>query len=169
MKVAAPSVMPAAIASAPESENVTGINERGEAPGASPFFNGQTTLAIIAKYAIISSKVSIHLFQSVRGEIPMKTSLCTAALLVATLIFPSGNAFAARKITTVQGVLSESADGKKMLKTDSDNGYYFDPKTDAGKKILSICQTGKVCIVRGVINGSNIFTAYYVKSPEKPE
>lgn len=96
----------------------------------------------------------------------MKASFLTAALLVATLILSGGDAFAARKITTVQGVLGESSEGKIMLKTDGDNGYYFNPESEAGKKILSICQSGKICIVRGVIKGSNILTAYYVKMQE---
>lgn len=101
-----------------------------------------------------------------RGGMQMKTSYCTAVLLVATLILSSGNAFAARKITTVQGVLGESSEGKKMLKTDGDNGFFFNPESEAGKKILSICQSGKTCIVRGVIKGSHILTAYYVKMQE---
>lgn len=96
----------------------------------------------------------------------MKTSFFTAALLVATLIFSSGNVFAARKITTVQGVLGKSSEGKIMLKTDGDSGFYFNPESEAGKKILSICQSGKTCIVRGVIKGSNILTAYYVQLQE---
>ncbi len=76
----------------------------------------------------------------------------------------AGSAVAARRITTVKGVLGESATGKSMLKTkgDSDIGYYFDPASAAGKKILSICQTGKTCVVRGVIKGRNILNAYYV-------
>jgi len=96
----------------------------------------------------------------------MKTSFLIAALLVATVILSGGSAFAARKITTVQGVLGKSSQGKIMLLTDGDNGYNFDPESEAGKKILSICQSGKTCIVRGVINGSNILTAYFVKMQE---
>lgn len=92
----------------------------------------------------------------------MKTRFIIIAMLIFSLLVSSGNALAARKITTVQGVLGTSAQGKSMLITSGENGYYFDPASEAGKKILSICQKGKMCVVRGVINGSHIINAYYV-------
>jgi hypothetical protein len=93
----------------------------------------------------------------------MKTRFLAAVILL-VLVFSAGSAVAARRITTVKGILGESATGKSMLKTDgeSDKGYYFDPDSVAGKKILSICQTGKICVVRGVIKGHYILNAYYV-------
>jgi hypothetical protein len=79
------------------------------------------------------------------------------------LISSAGNALAARKITTVKGVLTLSAQGTAMLKTGAgDNGYFFNPDSEAGKKIMSTCQTGKMCAVRGVIRDKQILNAYYV-------
>lgn len=92
----------------------------------------------------------------------MKTRVLAAAVIVAALIFSGGNAIAARKITTVKGVLTITEQGKVMLKTTGDSGYYFDANSEAGKKILNICKTDKICVVRGVISGNRIVNAYYV-------
>lgn len=96
----------------------------------------------------------------------MKTRFLALTVIFATFVLCAGDVLAARKITTVQGILGESADGKRLLKTGGDSGYYFDPASEAGKKILSICQAGKTCVVRGVINRNNILTAYFVKMQE---
>ena len=94
----------------------------------------------------------------------MKAKFIATAVIVSTFILSAGNALAARKITTVQGILGESSQGKSMLKAtaDSDSGYFFDPDSAAGKKILSTCQQGKMCVVRGVVRGKTILNAYYV-------
>lgn len=94
----------------------------------------------------------------------MKTSCLAVALILATLVFSGGVALAASKTTTVKGILSISPQGTAILKAaaDSDKGYVFDPAAEAGKKILAVCQPGKVCIVRGKISGNQIINAYYV-------
>lgn len=94
----------------------------------------------------------------------MKTSYLAIAITSITFLFSSGSALAARKAATVQGVLDVSPQGQGMLKkiTANKSDYYFEPSSEAGKKILSICQTGKICVVRGIISGSQILNAYYV-------
>ena len=93
----------------------------------------------------------------------MKAKLITTLLLVFSLAVSADNALAARKIATVHGILGTNTKGESLLITSGDNGYYFNPASAAGTKILSTCQTGKDCIVRGVINGHRILSAYYVK------
>lgn len=93
----------------------------------------------------------------------MKTRVFTTSLFLFAFIVSSGNALAERRITTVHGILGISPKGKSLLKTPGENGYYFDPNSAAGTKILSICQSGKDCIVRGVIDRRRIVNAYYVK------
>lgn len=92
----------------------------------------------------------------------MKTKLFTTLLLISSFFVSADNALAARKIATVQGTLGTTAKGESLLITSGDKGYYFDPASAAGTKILSTCQTGKDCIVRGVINGNKILSVYYV-------
>lgn len=98
----------------------------------------------------------------------MKTTSFAATVLVATLVLSAGSALAARKSATVEGILGKSTEGKSMLKEtkESDKGYFFDPSSEAGKKILAVCQSGKMCVVRGIISGKNILNAYYVKVGE---
>lgn len=93
----------------------------------------------------------------------MKKRFLTATLILFSTVVSSVNALAARETTTVQGVLGTSPADKGLLITSDNKEYYFDPTTAAGKKILSICQIGKGCIVRGVIKGSEILFAYYVE------
>jgi len=93
----------------------------------------------------------------------MKTKLITTLLLIISLFVSTGEALAARKIATVHGILGTSAKGESLLITSGANGYFFDPASAAGIKILSTCQTGKDCVVRGVISGNKILSAYYVK------
>lgn len=93
----------------------------------------------------------------------MKNCFLAVTMMVATLFFSTGDALAARKITTVEGVLGAVTKGKGILKTTGASNFYFDTTSEAGKKILSVCQTGKPCVVRGVINGSTILNAYYIK------
>ena len=93
----------------------------------------------------------------------MKTKFITTLLLLFSLFVSTGEALAARKIATVHGILGTTAKGESLLITSGNNGYYFDSASAAGNKILSTCQTGKDCIVRGVISGNRILNAYYVK------
>lgn len=93
----------------------------------------------------------------------MKTKFLIISSFLITLFVSSENVLAARKIATVHGILGTLANGKSLLITSGDKGYYFDPASMAGSKILSTCQTGKDCIVRGVINDKVILSAYYVK------
>ncbi len=92
----------------------------------------------------------------------MRSRSLAIAVITATLVLSGADAFAGRKIATVQGVLETPLKGKGTLKTGKDSGYYFDTASDAGKKILSTCQVGKICVVRGVITGHKIQSAYYV-------
>jgi hypothetical protein len=93
----------------------------------------------------------------------MKTKFVATLLLVYSLVIFAADALAARRITTVHGILGTSSPGESVLKTSGDKGYYFDSTSAAGSKILSTCRTGKDCIVRGVINGNKILNAYYIK------
>lgn len=93
----------------------------------------------------------------------MKTRFLTATIAMFIVVVSSGDALSARKSATVQGVLGTSSAGKSLLKTSDDDGYYFEPDSEAGKKILSTCKVDKVCIVRGIINGKYILNAYYVE------
>jgi hypothetical protein len=92
----------------------------------------------------------------------MKTRFIAATVIISILVISAGNALAARRSTTVSGILGTSTTGMGMLKTNGDNGYYFDPSSAAGRKILSICQPDRTCVVRGVIKGRRILNAYYV-------
>ncbi|NVN98444.1 MAG: hypothetical protein HXX17_03900 [Geobacteraceae bacterium] len=94
----------------------------------------------------------------------MKTRLFATSLFLFAIGVSSGNVFAAHKIATVHGILGTTSKGKSLLITSGENGYYFDPSSAAGRKILSTCQTGNDCIVRGVIDGRRILNAFYVKA-----
>lgn len=91
----------------------------------------------------------------------MKTRLI-AVLTLTMLVLSAASSLAARKNTVVEGVLGVDADGNSLLQGAA-KMYYFAPGSDAGKKILSICRHGKICVVRGVINGNQIINAYFVK------
>jgi hypothetical protein len=100
---------------------------------------------------------------SYKEDNAMKTGFLAATIALVVVVVSSGDALAARKSATVQGVLGTSTAGKSLLKTAEDDGYYFEPDSEAGKKILSTCKIDKVCIVRGIINGKYILNAYYVE------
>lgn len=94
----------------------------------------------------------------------MKMSYIAVVITILTFLISSGSALAARKSATVQGVLDVSPQGVGVLKSmiESKANYTFDTSSETGKKILSICQTGKICVVRGIISGNQILNAYYV-------
>jgi hypothetical protein len=98
----------------------------------------------------------------------MKAPCLATAFIAALVILSAGSALAARKSATVEGILGVSSAGKSMLKAarDSDEGYFFDPGSEAGKKILAVCQQGKLCIVKGVVNFKNIMNVYYIRLGE---